>query len=158
METICHSEDSAFSCAPREGKQYKFAGVEVYIKAFKAETKMQWSLMEYHAPPGFKGPAPHYHKIMEEGFYVLEGTVTFILEGVQQEIPAGSFLKVPPNTMHAFSNPAAESARFLVFMMPGGFEDYYEALLPMIEADKVWPPSDLTALSDLLEKYDTFSR
>ena len=140
-----------------EGDTYRFAGVEVSVKVRKTDSLQQWSLMEYTAPAGFSGPGLHYHKIMEEGFYLLEGTLTFTIDGEDLELGAGSFLKVPPLAVHAFRNDSDAPARFLVFMAPGGFEDYYPDLLRLMEQEEQWPPRDLGRLHRLLEKHDTFS-
>jgi hypothetical protein len=34
-------------------------------------------VIEYTAPPNFSGPPPHWHKVMTEIFYVVEGAMTF---------------------------------------------------------------------------------
>jgi mannose-6-phosphate isomerase-like protein (cupin superfamily) len=38
-------------------------------------------------------------------FYVLEGTLTMRLGDETTELPAGSFVCVPPGVVHTFSNP-----------------------------------------------------
>ena len=138
------------------GKKHTFAGVEVLIKAFKGETDHHWSMMEYTAPAGFAGPGLHYHKIMEEGFYVLDGTLTFTLSDGKIEAGAGSLVTVPPYAVHAFSNPSEHPAHFLVFMSPGGFEGYYDELLLLMQSEPTWPPRDKGQLEELLRRYDTF--
>lgn len=139
-----------------EGKHYHFAGVDVRIKARRSETEREWAFMEYSAPPGFSGPAPHFHKIMEEGFYVLEGTLSFQLDGKWIAAGPGTFVHVPAYTVHAFRNFSEEPVRFLVWMSPGGFEGYYDELMVMMEKEPFWPPSDTGLLNQLLEKYDTY--
>ena len=139
------------------GKIYQFAGVEVLMKVTKAESVGQWSLMEYAAPPHFAGPAPHFHKVMEEAFFVLEGTVTFYLDGAEKVAGPGCFLKVPPFAVHAFRNRTDQPIRLLVFLSPGGFEGYFDELQELMLAEKNWPLENGEHLTKILEKYDTYS-
>lgn len=52
--------------------------------------------------------APHertnvsYHKIAEEFYHVLHGSGIAVLDGVEHEIKAGDFLRLPPGTTHGF--------------------------------------------------------
>lgn len=140
-----------------EGKKYTFAGVEIAFKVLKNETDLGWSLMEYQVPAGFKGPALHYHKVMEEGYYLLEGALTFTLNGKELELQAGSFVRIPPMTIHTFRNDTDQPARFLDFMSPGGFEGFYDELTILMKNEGQWPPKDMQALTALSMKYDTYS-
>jgi mannose-6-phosphate isomerase-like protein (cupin superfamily) len=44
-------------------------------------------------------------------FYVLEGTLTMLIDGTNRRIGPGTFVCVPPGVVHAFSNPSGEPAR-----------------------------------------------
>lgn len=157
----CHKRLS-FMCGnetldlPKE-KTYHFAGVEVVVKAAQADNAGQWSLIEYAAPAKFAGPAPHYHKAMEEGFYVLNGTVSFAINGQRIEAGPGAFVKVPPLTVHTFCNNTGQPFRMLVLMSPGGFEKYFEELQLLMQEEGTWPPKDTRKITQLLTQYDTFS-
>ena len=43
-----------------------------------------------------------YHQIAEELYFVLSGDGVAILDGVEHELYAGVFLRLPPGTRHAF--------------------------------------------------------
>ncbi len=43
-----------------------------------------------------------YHQVAEEYYYVLSGSGTAILNGVEYELRAGDFLRLPPGTTHGF--------------------------------------------------------
>ena len=143
--------------ASSNSKVYRFAGMEVEIKAAKSDNVGQWSLIEYSVPAGFAGPALHYHKIMEEGFYIINGTATFSMNGQRLDVGPSSFVIVPPLTVHTFSNTTNQPFRMLVFMSPGGFEGYYEELQFLIKSEESWPPKDMSKMFKLLEHYDTYS-
>jgi quercetin dioxygenase-like cupin family protein len=73
-----------------------------------------FSVFESELPPESDGPPPHVHRIYDEAFYVLAGSVLFTSGGNGEECPAGSFVFVPRGTAHGFANPAATAARVLV--------------------------------------------
>lgn len=43
-----------------------------------------------------------YHKIAEEYYYVLSGSGTAILNGIEHELRTGDFVRLPPGTTHGF--------------------------------------------------------
>jgi mannose-6-phosphate isomerase-like protein (cupin superfamily) len=78
--------------------------------------------------PGFPGPPPHFHERLHDMFYVLDGTLTVRLGDETTELPAGSFVSVPPGVVHTFSNPGETPVRFLNFNTPAGWENYMRDL------------------------------
>jgi quercetin dioxygenase-like cupin family protein len=88
-----------------------------------AETTGERTLIEIELAPG-GGNVPHYHQAFSERFEVLEGELQVQLgSGVQRLLPTHS-ATAPINTLHCFSNPTDQPARFLVELRPGstGFE------------------------------------
>lgn len=142
--------------APGAGPTLALMGVEICYKAVSADTGGAWALLEYNAPPRFKGPALHWHKVTHEAFYVLEGFVTFSLEGRAFRGGAGAFVHIPAGALHTFSNPEDAPARFLTFLLPGGFEEYFKELAALAQNEPSWPPKDMSKVLALYEKYDTF--
>jgi uncharacterized cupin superfamily protein len=65
---------------------------------------------------------------MHDMFYVLDGTLTMRLGDETIELPAGSFVCVPPGVVHTFSNPSDAPVRFLNFNTPAGWENYMRDL------------------------------
>jgi mannose-6-phosphate isomerase-like protein (cupin superfamily) len=63
------------------------------------------AVTESTVPPGFPGPVRHRHARMTDVFSVLEGELTFDLEGEQRILGAGAFVLVPPGVAHTFANP-----------------------------------------------------
>ena len=72
-------------------------------------------------------------------FYVLEGTLTMRLGDDTLELPAGSFVCVPPGVVHTFSNPSYAAVRFLNFNTPAGWEAYMRDLGAAAQAGPVTP-------------------
>jgi quercetin dioxygenase-like cupin family protein len=65
------------------------------------DTGGRWSMMEQLLPKG-SGPPPHKHVWSDESFYILDGTITFLLEGELKVATKGAFVMIARNTRHAF--------------------------------------------------------
>ena len=64
----------------------------------------------------------HVHADEDDAFYILEGELTFILDGKDVRAPAGTFVLVPPGVEHAFRNDTSEAVRILNIHAPAGFD------------------------------------
>jgi mannose-6-phosphate isomerase-like protein (cupin superfamily) len=125
-------------------------GNELTIKAGATDTDGALSLVEYTAAPGYAGPPLHLHRETADMFFVLEGALELRLGDETLELSLGSFALVPPGTVHTFSNPGAEPARFLSLMLPGGFEQYFRDLRNALGDG----PPDPAVIGELAAKYD----
>ena len=77
-----------------------------------------FAVFESELAPGAPGPAPHRHLVDDEAFYVLAGSVAFLLDGEVTTCGPGSCVLVPRGVAHGFGNPSAEPARVLVVTTP----------------------------------------
>ena len=141
---------------PGAGPTLSFLGVNLAYKVSSADTAGAWALLEYIAPPKFAGPPLHWHKVTSEAFYVLEGTVTFRMDDEVFRGHPGAMVYIPTGVLHTFSNQEDSPARFLTFLSPGGFEEYFKELAAMVQSEPVWPPQDISRLHDLYAKYDNY--
>jgi quercetin dioxygenase-like cupin family protein len=66
----------------------------------------------------------HRHMQMDEVFYVLEGSGTFILDEQRRCFTKGATLSVPQNSWHGFENPEHE-VLLLWIVSPPGLEDFF---------------------------------
>ena len=89
------------------------------ILATGETTNGQYSLMEQLCPKD-AGPPPHTHT-QREMFYILDGEITFLVGEETFTAGAGSFVTVPPDTVHSF-RVDSETARILNSYTPAGFE------------------------------------
>jgi len=70
------------------------------------------------------GTKLHYHKRSTELYYVLEGSGSVILDGVEHPVCKGSMVHIPPGVVHG----ARGRVRVLVVGIPDIAEvDYFEA-------------------------------
>ena len=147
----------ALALMPGEGRSLAFFGATVTYKVVSADTGGACSLFEYTAPPHFAGPPAHWHKVTQEVFYVLEGTVTFRLGDRVLKATPGAFVYVPTGVVHSFANEESTPARILGFLWPAGFEQFFVELTALAQSEPSWPPKNLSRWEALRKQYDQYS-
>jgi mannose-6-phosphate isomerase-like protein (cupin superfamily) len=80
------------------------------------------SVIEERMPPG-SSEVRHWHARARQFFYVLSGTLTIDVEGVQHRLAARTGIELPPGTSHQVLNESAEHAELLVISMPPSHGD-----------------------------------
>ena len=126
---------------PGGGRHYGVFGHTYRVLATGEQTEGRYALMEIVVPPS-DGPPPHHHTREDEAFFVIEGTLVFVVEG--REISSGpdSFIAVPKGAVHTFRNPGPETARALILVSPAGFEAFIrEVGVPIADPSGDPPPS-----------------
>jgi quercetin dioxygenase-like cupin family protein len=124
MSTTGVKQVPALVVAPREGRTANpltIGGQEVFIKVAGADTNDALSCM-FHTVPPMTGPPLHQHQHEDELFYVIEGEVTFQIDGKRTLAKAGSTLFAPRLSVHAFQNFTQTTARLLITLTPGGLD------------------------------------
>src|SRR5437773_1282701 len=97
------------------------------------DTVGKYALWETIVPPG-GGPPPPVHSREEEGFYILEGEITFTINGERVVATAGTFANMPVGTPHSFKNESNETAKMLISVTPAGLEKmFFEFGVPLAE-------------------------
>jgi mannose-6-phosphate isomerase-like protein (cupin superfamily) len=97
---------------------------------------------------GADGPAPHYHAIAPELFFIISRLHVLVGERVVT-VSEGDFLMVPPGMPHAFSTPG-DSGVDMLFLMPKVDRFEYFRLLDQVRQGKASP----RAILDSQERFD----
>ena len=72
-----------------------------------------------------EGAKAHYHRVATELYYVLNGSGTVTVDGVNYPVQKGSLVHIPPGIVHS----AAGRMRVLVIGIPDiADDDYFEAV------------------------------
>ena len=125
---------------PGEGRTVAVVGDVYRFLATGEETGGRYALWEAVVPPG-GGPPPHVHSREEEGFYILEGEITFTVNGERVVARAGTFANMPVGTPHSFKNEGNEPAKILIWVAPAGLERMlFEVGRPVPEGTQAAPP------------------
>ena len=125
---------------PGEGHRQEARGSVMHFKATSETTGGRFSLMERILPPGGRMPPPHLHTDCDEGYYVLDGLVTFILGATERTEGPETFILIPGGTAHTFGNRSEEAARVLVLHAPA--LDGYFADLDALWSGPIAPTPD----------------
>jgi uncharacterized cupin superfamily protein len=99
---------------PGEGEAISFPFGEPRIKVGRGDGYEQIGLLESELPPGGGFQLPHRHDDLDETFYVLDGTIDYLLDDTWIAADAGTTVFVPAGVVHAFRNSTERSARQLV--------------------------------------------
>ena len=121
------------------GQQRWFFGMLAEIKASAADTGGQYALLEITAPPGLQTPL-HVHYREDEGFYVLDGSVTIQVGEETVELGPGQHAFGPRDIPHRFT-VGPDGAHMIWVLAPGGFEDFVEEVSAPAETPTVPPAS-----------------
>lgn len=131
------------------GRPRWFFGMLAEVKASAADTDGRYTLVEVTAPPGLEAPL-HVHHTEDEGFFVLDGSLTLVVGDETVELTSGRHAFGPRDIPHRFTvGPAG--ARMIWVLTPGGFEDLIEeasvpAAAPTIPPPSVLPPENIAEI------------
>ena len=127
---------------PQQGRTVALVGDAYRFLATGEDTNGKYALIEALVGPG-GGPPPHVHSREEEGFYILEGEITFTINGGRVVATAGMFANMPVGTPHSFKNETNKPAKMLVSVAPAGLEKMFmEIGVPLAEgATTALPPT-----------------
>lgn len=135
---------------PTEGRTVSFVGDVYRFLVTGDETGGKYALCEAHVSPG-GGPPPHTHSREEEGFYVIEGEITFFVEGERVVASAGMFANMPVGCLHSFKNESGKPVRMLISVAPAGLEKmFFEIGQPLAQGVTVASPPTAAEIEKLL--------
>lgn len=108
---------------PGEGRSYLMGSISALFKADGSETAGNYSISEWWLEAYSKGPGAHSHN-EDDIFFVLEGTMSFLIAEEWKEAPTGSFVLAPGGVTHDFENRSNTRAGVLNISIPGNFEQH----------------------------------
>jgi mannose-6-phosphate isomerase-like protein (cupin superfamily) len=122
------------------------------------ETGGRFSLVELYATR--EGEVPlHVHHNEDEGFYIIEGEMTFYIGDRTVKGKAGDFVFAPKDMPHRYTVDNPGHARVLMTFSPAGFEGFVRATSE--PATSMTPPPveeiviDLEKIAALAAEYGT---
>ena len=116
---------------PQQGRTVSLVGDVYRFLATGEDTNCKYALIEALVGPG-GGPPPHVHSREEEGFYILEGEITFFVGDQRLVASAGVFANMPLGIPHSFKNESGQPAKMLISVAPAGLEQmFFEVGVPV---------------------------
>lgn len=114
-----------------DSEQLELPDAKIVRHVASTDTAVEYTLIDYDAPPYFTGPSAHTHAATE-WIYIVAGMMAFTLGDETIMLERGETLTIPPGTTHTFWNPTAHPARLRVIVMPDGIEGYSAELHALI--------------------------
>jgi quercetin dioxygenase-like cupin family protein len=148
---------SGYGLGPGEGEARWWLGGLATIKATGRETDGRYSLVEVVDPEGAEPPL-HVHHREDEGFWVLEGELTFRVGEQTLKASPGSFVFGPRGVPHTYRVDVGP-ARLLFLLSPAGFEELIYATSEPAGSLTLPPPGDppteqeMEALAAIAERH-----
>jgi mannose-6-phosphate isomerase-like protein (cupin superfamily) len=99
-------------------------GLSLRLIADTEELGVSLARAEAGSPP----PPLHVHERHVEWFYVVEGAMTYVLDGQEHDAPAGSFVLVPPGTAHTATFKTGPASVLSAHAPSCGFGDFVRSL------------------------------
>jgi quercetin dioxygenase-like cupin family protein len=127
-------------------KTFKVFGERVDVLVDTVTSNGVSATVVQHVPPA-GGPPPHSHKNEEETFTVLDGDFEVLSEGKWSRLATGEVAYSQRGSIHTFRNVGTTLGRIMIFITPGGFEKYLEAISPYS------PTTDMPKILDISDKY-----
>ncbi len=98
-------------------------------------------MVEFEVPTGPGVGTPLHHHPFDQVFYILAGTITFVLGDKTVSAPSGSFVYVPGGTIYRYVHEELVPARYLGMVVPAGFERFAVDLAAPVSSAPARPPS-----------------
>lgn len=133
-----------------EGKNYNYSQDHCFVKLSSHHTNGELCFIEDKLKPGFYLKR-HYHKVMTEVFYMLEGQLELIFDDETIIIKPGDTATVPPNVWHAAK--CEKGGKMLTIFKNGQFDLFLEKLSTLTTEDF----ADKNFMKELSEKFDIYA-
>lgn len=94
-------------------REYRFgdSGPKYLMKG----PRSNFALVQFQAGQDFKA---HYHNIMEENFFILEGKVDIIVDDVKHTLSAGQLIHIEPKEVHYVVNNYDKPVKMISTLAP----------------------------------------
>jgi uncharacterized cupin superfamily protein len=130
---------------PNDGRRFSTGGAEP-ARAVVESNLADFSAFEQRLPARTPSVPGHIHRSYDEGFYVIEGAIEFVMDGRMEGCEPGTFVFVPRGVAHAFGNPYDAPARMLV-IGSAGVQSLVEEVAPIVNRRPFDPAAVMAAFA-----------
>lgn len=139
-------------------RRYEGLGILLTFHAFPGEVSDKFCMVECVVPPGLGAP-PNCHAGETEVFFVLDGTLEFMVSGETIQAKAGDSVRIPDGAVHAFTAKGQAPARVMIINAPGHMhEGFFTELGSPVDDDRTEPapmdgPPDVAHVVRVADKW-----
>jgi len=109
-------------------KEYRFG--DSGPKYLMQGPRMNFAVVQFMPGQDFRA---HYHNVMEENFFVLEGTVTIVVDGKAHTLNQGQLIHIEPAEVHYVINRSSSIVRMIASLAPYTESDKVEVENPKLD-------------------------
>lgn len=120
---------------PQDGDRADFPRLGNRFIVRGANTGGRFALIEHTVPPKALAAPTHTHEDEDEYSFVLSGEIGVLLGDEVLSAGPGESVVKPRGVPHAFWNSGEEEARLLELISPGGFDQYFVEMAPLLNAE-----------------------
>ena len=108
-------------------KEYRFgdSGPKYMVQG----PRLNFAIVQFHPGQDFQA---HYHSVMEENFFILEGTITIVVDGIPHDVHPGQLIHIEPNEVHYVINRSSSVVRMIAALAPYQDSDKVEVDNPKV--------------------------
>ena len=139
-------EAQGYVLSATDGEKLIRGGGEILIKVDPKRGSNSVALGTQQVPAGGRVPV-HRHAQMDEVFYVVEGSGTFLLNDARLNVEKGATIFVPKDAWHGFEKGEKEMLLLWAVAPPGLEGMFREIASPPGEAPKQFTPEQLNAIA-----------
>lgn len=119
---------------PGEGARADFPSLGNRYIIRSEQTGGRFALIEHTIPPHGLAAPIHTHENEDEYSYVLSGRMGAMIGDEVVEAGPGELVVKPRGIPHAFWNAGDEEVRLLELISPGGFDQYFTDMAPLLNS------------------------
>ncbi|HEX3017777.1 MAG TPA: cupin domain-containing protein [Caproicibacter sp.] len=94
-------------------KEYRFG--ESGPKYLMKGPRMNFAIVRFMPKEDFKA---HYHNVMEEDFFILEGEIDIVVDGVVSHMKPGQLIHIEPGEVHYCVNNYDKPVKMISVLAP----------------------------------------
>ena len=148
---MAHVLDRPFIVPPGAGLDAPLGHLGTIHKVSSTVTEGLIAIVEHTLPPKTLAAPLHRHSKEDELSIVLTGRMGALLGEHAVEAEAGAYVWKPRRQWHTFWNASdSEPLRFIELLVPGGFENYFQRMSPLLSAPG---GPDIDAISALADEF-----
>jgi len=121
---------------PQEQPVIKVGQLEIRYLIDGTASGAAMGVFELTVPAGARVPPAHSHRNNDEIIYVLEGMLRYTVDDEMRDLRPGQRMYTPRGSVHAFSNPHAETARALIILTPDIGAQYFRDVAEVVAAPR----------------------
>ena len=146
---------------PDQAQAVQLGGTGVVFRLNGQVTTGSFAVVEHPLRPMTLAAPIHTHMREDEYSYILEGEVTFLIDGQVWTAKPGGWVCKPRGIPHTFWNGLPNPARILEIISPAGFEGYFSEMAAALQdreqmariRDKYGLISDLASVPALCREF-----